>query len=106
MRILTRSSLAAIVSILLLSSSVSRASADESNGKADRSASKSAAPTQKSGTKADASIPEINLLEAQRQGLVSVTAEGRGDGRMTVSVTNRTRRPLRVVLPPGIIAQG
>ena len=24
-----------------------------------------------------------------------------GDGRMTISVTNRTRHPLRVVLPPG-----
>ena len=33
-------------------------------------------------------------------------AEGRGDGRMTVSVTNRTKRQLRVVLPPGLIAQG
>ena len=28
------------------------------------------------------------------------------DGRMTMTVTNRTRRQLRVVLPPGIIAQG
>jgi hypothetical protein len=41
-----------------------------------------------------------------RDGLVAVEAEGRGDGRMTLSVTNNTRRQLRVVLPPGIIAQG
>ena len=47
----------------------------------------------------------MNLLEARKQGMVSVQAEGRGDGRMTISVTNRTRHALRVVLPPGLIAQ-
>ena len=41
-----------------------------------------------------------------RDGLVSVKAEGIGDGRMTFSVTNKSKRQLRVVLPPGIIAQG
>ena len=50
--------------------------------------------------------PEINLLDAARDGLITVEAQGRGDGRMTLSVTNRTRKALRVVLPPGIIAQG
>ena len=40
-----------------------------------------------------------------RQGLVAAQAKGIGDGRVTVSVTNRTNRPLRVVLPPGIVAQ-
>ena len=40
------------------------------------------------------------------KGLVAVRAEGIGDGRITISVTNRTSRPLRVVLPPGIVAQG
>ena len=54
----------------------------------------------------DQNAPEINLLTAMRDGSVSVQAEGRGDGRMTLSVTNNTRRQLRVVLPPGIIAQG
>jgi len=53
----------------------------------------------------DEKVPEINLLTAMRDGLVAVQAEGRGDGRMTMSLTNRTRRRLRVVLPPGIIAQ-
>ena len=48
----------------------------------------------------------MDLLEVSRKGLVSVQAEGRGDGRMTVSVTNRTKHRLRVVLPPGIIARG
>jgi hypothetical protein len=51
------------------------------------------------------SVPEADLLTAVRDGLVSVKAVGRGDGRMTLSLTNRSRRPLRVVLPPGIIAQ-
>ena len=55
--------------------------------------------------KDDKQVPEINLLDAMRDGLVSVKAEGIGDGRMTLSVTNRTSRQLRVVLPPGIIAQ-
>ncbi|MFO0892858.1 MAG: hypothetical protein U0790_27425, partial [Isosphaeraceae bacterium] len=50
--------------------------------------------------------PEYRLLDAMNRGLVAVEAEGKGDGRMTVSVTNQTRRQLRVVLPPGLIAQG
>ena len=54
----------------------------------------------------DRDIPTYSLLDAMNQGLVDVAAEGRGDGRMTVSVTNRTPRQLRVILPPGIIAQG
>jgi hypothetical protein len=51
-------------------------------------------------------ILEVNLLDATRDGQVTINAEGRGDGRMTLSLTNNTRRRLRVVLPPGIIAQG
>ena len=57
--------------------------------------------------KNDQHAPEINLLNTGiRDGLVSVEAAGRDDGRMTMSITNNTRRQLRVVLPPGIIAQG
>ena len=51
-------------------------------------------------------IPAVNLLDAIRDHQVSVQAEGTGDGRMTMSLTNRTKRKLRVVLPPGIVAQG
>jgi hypothetical protein len=51
-------------------------------------------------------VPEVNLLEAVRDGLVTVKAEGIGDGRMTVTLKNKSRKKLRVVLPPGIIAQG
>ena len=71
-------------------------------------------PAAKSGTKTDSPSqekrdqepPEFNLLDAMQKGLVSAKAEGRGDGRITISVTNRTKRPLRVILPPGIVAQG
>ena len=64
-----------------------------------------AKPAAPSPDKAHVDPPEFNLLHAMHQGLVSVRTEGSGDGRVTVSVTNRTRKPLRVVLPPGIVAQ-
>src|SRR5258706_14715596 len=48
----------------------------------------------------------VDLLTAVKQGDVSVNAEGSGDGRMTLSLTNKTKRKLRVVLPPGLIASG
>ena len=57
-------------------------------------------------TSAEAELPTYNLLDAMRDGLVDVDAEGRGDGRMTMSVTNTSSRKLRVVLPPGLVAQG
>ena len=51
-------------------------------------------------------IPTLDLLEGLRDGSLDVRAEGMGDGRMMVSVTNRTDRRLRVVLPPGLVASG
>ena len=39
-------------------------------------------------------------------GAVAVEAEGTGDGRMTIKVTNQTKRRLKVVLPPGLVASG
>ncbi len=54
----------------------------------------------------ESEVPAVSVLEAMRDGKVAVQAEGIGDGRMTVSLTTRTRRQIRVVLPPGIIAQG
>jgi hypothetical protein len=68
---------------------------DRSNETADRS-----------GEKSDPEGPAINLLDAMRARQVSGKAEGIGDGRMTMSLTNRTKKQLRVVLPPRIIAQG
>ena len=65
------------------------------------------APTgSQTDSKTSSEATELNLLDAMRQGLVSAQAEGIGDGRITISVTNRTSRALRVVLPPGIVAQG
>src|ERR1700733_3481233 len=63
----------------------------------------SRAKADKTPTKAEEDLPELNLLDAVRDGLVEVNAEGRSDGRMTLSVRNKTNRQLRVVLPPGII---
>ena len=56
-------------------------------------------------SKVEQEVPTYTLPEASKKGLVSVSARGTGDGRMTVSVKNQTNRPLRVVLPPGIVAQ-
>src|SRR5437868_3436173 len=61
-------------------------------------------PPAQSQTKDD--IPRVSLLDAMRDGSVAVSAEGIGDGRMTLSITNRTPRQLRVLLPPGLIATG
>src|SRR5262249_37940682 len=51
-------------------------------------------------------VPSITLFEGIRAGALSVAAEGSGDGRMILSVKNRKSTPLRVVLPPGLIASG
>src|SRR6516162_3440628 len=50
--------------------------------------------------------PSYSLFDAVKQGFVSADAEGDGNGKMTISVHNRTKKPLRVVLPPGLIASG
>ena len=104
MRILIQFSVASIVLILLLSNTVSQVSADGPGARSQRSDMTSGVSA-KEQAKTDESVPEIDLLEASRRGLVSTQAEGRGDGRMTISVTNRTKHQLRVVLPPGLIAQ-
>ncbi len=51
-------------------------------------------------------ILTINVLEGLHSGQIAAEAEGLGDGRMSLSLTNRTKRQLRVVLPPGLIASG
>jgi len=70
------------------------------------SADDSKVPAKEKAAPTEQDIPTYNLLEAMNKGLVGVEAEGKGDGRMTVSVTNQTKGQLRVVLPPGLIAQG
>jgi hypothetical protein len=79
---------------LLLLTPLSPASADEPALKPQVQSSK------------EDEVPTYNLLDAMRDGIVSVNAEGIGDGRMTLSVKNKTKRQLRVVLPPGLIASG
>jgi hypothetical protein len=74
--------------------------------KSGTSAGPARAKLKGSQQKPEQPIHEVNLLDAARDGQVTINAEGRGDGRMTLSLTNNTRRRLRVVLPPGIIAQG
>ena len=48
----------------------------------------------------------FSLTDGQRSGQLTVSAKGTGDGRMAVSVANKTQRPLKVVLPPGLVAVG
>ena len=48
----------------------------------------------------------VNVLSGLRKGQLSVDAVGRADGRITLSIKNRTQKKLRVVLPPGLIASG
>src|SRR3954469_24075056 len=55
---------------------------------------------------AEPEIPTIDLLEGLRSRALTVDAEGIGDGRMSLAITNKTRKKLRVVLPPTLVAQG
>ena len=48
----------------------------------------------------------LDLFDGLRSGVLRASAEGTGGDRMTLSVTNRSSRSLRVVLPPGLLASG
>jgi hypothetical protein len=72
---------------------------------ADDAKDRLSVPNETPAVKPSEDIPEVNLLEAVRDGLVTVKAEGLGDGRMTVTLKNKSHKKIRVVLPPGIIAQ-
>src|SRR5262249_32680263 len=115
MRPLFRTLIAMCAGSSLVVALLPRAEADDSknpsNAKIVTSPSRAAksakvrAKADKAQSKDEKDAPEINLLDAVRDGLITVRADGKGDGRMTVSLTNRTRRQLRVILPPGLIAQ-
>ena len=64
------------------------------------------ASAQASPTVPAADTPTVDVLKGVKSGQLSVTAEGTGDGKITLSLTNRTNTKLRVVLPPGLIASG
>jgi hypothetical protein len=71
--------------------------------------SRKAAASDQPRTSADAAgeaPPILSLLEGLRSGQLGVRAEGTGDGRMTITVNNQTKRTLRVVLPAGLVATG
>jgi hypothetical protein len=88
--------------LTMVAGSIARAQAPAQKPGADSS--------QRAATKSTTVNPDdirsVNLLEGLRSGQLAVEAKGTGDGRMTVSVTNRTRKSLRVVLPPGLVASG
>src|SRR5262245_13096714 len=94
---------ATIVGAIFFSFSTSTPSARADEGPGTKKAGKAQVAT---GDRDKDELPALNLLEAARAGTVSLNAEGTGDGRMTLSVTNKTKRQLRVVLPPGLIAAG
>ena len=48
----------------------------------------------------------VSLLDGLRSGTIEAKAVGTGDGRMNLTIRNKSGRRLRVVLPPGLIASG
>jgi hypothetical protein len=93
-----------IGALLFLTGAMYRVSADDVD-RPGRAVADQAPASNPSEAKTTETVTETDLLKAKSQGLISIQAEGRGDGRMTVSITNRTKRRLRVVLPPGLIAK-
>jgi hypothetical protein len=67
-------------------------------------AAKSQGSTPSEVTKAEPQT--IDVLTGLRNGQLAATAKGLGDGRITLSLSNRSNRQLRVVLPPGLILAG
>jgi len=93
-------------SALLLLPLVAVAADDGPEGQSLPKTNGAQSKTSQSQSKAEPAVPEISLLDAAKQGLISVQAEGIGDGRMTVTLKNRTNKKLHVILPPGLVAQG
>src|SRR2546423_1056233 len=50
--------------------------------------------------------PAVGRVAGGRGGEVAGAAEGPGDGRVTLSVTSRSNRQLRVGVPRGLVAGG
>src|SRR5262245_53784663 len=107
MKVSIRASLVVTAIGIFAALAMTRAQArgDDSAPGHDRTAASAEDRASPASAKPSDEPPAVSLLDAMRKGSVAVQAEGRSDGRITVSVTNRTRKPLRVVLPPGIIAQ-
>ncbi len=91
MRHSTRSTTAFLAGNLLALLPLMAAASDDPQDKApakvapsEAKAATSPATADNSEQKADKKVAEINLLDAMRDGLVTVKAEGNGDGRMTL----------------------
>src|SRR4051794_31130396 len=74
--------------------------------KAQPPQTKNQGPATSKSTTVDQEEVTTDVLKGIKSGQLSVTAEGTGDGRMTLTLTNRTNSKLRVVLPPGLMVSG
>src|SRR6516165_2570932 len=54
----------------------------------------------------EAEAPALSLFDGVRSGVLQASAEGTGRDQLNLSVRNRSTKPLRVVLPPGLLASG
>jgi hypothetical protein len=87
------------------------AAPQKAKGRRTSPSGQTAAGVNKDEVSSTSSAPEaepatIDVLQGLQTGRLSATAKGTGDGRMTLLLTNRTSKKLRVVLPPGLIASG
>ncbi len=62
-------------------------------------------PADSEGSKAPEPA-QVDLLKGVQSGSLAAEAKGIGDGRITISVSNRTSKPLKVILPSSLIASG
>ena len=79
-----------VLGLLPLTLASANDSANTSDAKTSSTSSKAVkarSKVDKSQSKAEQDVPETNLLDAVRDGLVAVDAEGRADGRMTMTIT-------------------
>ncbi len=63
-------------------------------------------PAEASEVSVNPSVPSVGIFEGMSKGDLGVLARGSSEAGMVLSVTNRTTRTLRVVLPPGLLAAG
>ena len=93
-----RSLLLASAAVVLASAAVQEVSRAQNSGvDATDSGSRPVTPSD---------LATVDLMDAARAGKVTVAAEGRGDGVLLLTVANRSRKPLRIVLPSALTATG
>ncbi len=98
--------LSALAAGWVLTLSVSAfAQLDQSSDPAPAKTAPASAKAVRAEAKDQTPVPDVSLYDAVKKGLVTVSAESLGDGRMMLSVKNKTKKKLNVILPPGIVAQ-